>query len=167
MTDKYIALISGEFEEVAAIDTSAGAGSAGEIPALDSTGRLNANMMPVGIVPEVVSVVTSENLAAGDLVNIYDATGTPTARKADCSNGRRAVGFVLAGSTSPAAANVYLEGLVTGLTGLTAGDQMYLDVTGQASATPPSTGGYISQQIGTALSDTVIAFQPLATITLA
>lgn len=165
--NKYIAQSSGLLTEVAAIQTSAGAGDAGKIPAVDSTGRLDATLMPVGVVPEVKSLVTSENLTAGNMVNVYNNAGTPTARNADNTNGRVAHGFVLAGTTSPAAASVYLEGIITGLSALTAGTQMFLGVAGAATATAPSTSGYIVQQIGVPVSATEIAFNPQQTITLA
>lgn len=167
MADKYLSLPSGQLTEVEATVTSAGAGSAGKIPALDPTGKLSETMMPVGVVPEVKSIVTSENLVAGNLVNIYNNGGTATARKADNSNGRKAHGFVLAGVTSPAAALVYLEGTITGLSALTPGAQQYLGVSGLATATAPSGTGVTSQQIGTAISATEISFEPQMTITLA
>ncbi len=165
--NKYLATIAGQLAEVQAIQSSAGAGDAGKIPAVDSTGRLDVTFMPVGIVPEVKLLATSENLTAGNLVNIYDNTGTPTARKADQSNGRIANGFVLVGTTSPAVATVYLESTITGLSALTAGTPMYLGIAGLSTATAPSTSSYISQQIGTAISDTEISFKPYQAITLA
>jgi hypothetical protein len=160
MADKYISLQNGIQTEVEATVISGGAANAGEIPALDPSGKLSNSVMPVGVGPDVKSVVTSENLSAGDLVNIYDNAGTSTARKADNSNTRRAVGFVLAGTTSPAAASVYFKGTITGLSGLTAGSLMFLGVSGAATATAPSGTGVISQQIGTAISATEISFEP-------
>ena len=162
----YLNLVNGQITQTTATQTSAGSGDAGKIPALDSTGRLATTMMPVGVTPADKLIVTSENLTAGNLVNIYDNSGTPTARNADASNGRLATGFVLAGTTSPAQATVFFEGTITGLMGLTSG-LMYLGVAGGASATPVSTSGYSSQQIGTAISATEIIFQPLTAITLA
>ena len=167
MANKYISLASGQLTEIEATVTSAGAGDSGEIVALDSTGRLSTTVMPVGVVPEVKSIVSSENLTAGDLVNIYNNTGTANVRKADNSNGRKAHGFVLAGVTSPAAAIVYLEGTITGLTSLTPGAQQYLGVTGAATETAPTGTGVISQQVGTAISATEISFEPQMTVTLA
>lgn len=167
MADKYVAYPSGQFAEVEATVVSAGAGNAGDIPALDSTGRLSTTVMPVGIVPEVKSIVSSENLTAGNFVNIYDNTGAANVRKADNSNGRKAHGFVLAGVTAPAAAIVYLEGTVTGLSGLTPGAQQYLSTAGAATETAPSGTGVTSQQIGTAISTTEISFEPQMTVTLA
>ena len=73
MADKYLKLntTTGNAAEQEALNSSAGAGSAGKIPALDSAGRLAANMMPIGIVAETVSFVASENLTAGNFVNLY------------------------------------------------------------------------------------------------
>jgi len=52
--------------------------------ALDSTGRLDQSVMPVGIVPETKSLVTSENLSAGNFVkHLQQLGGVATARKSD------------------------------------------------------------------------------------
>lgn len=169
MANKYIALIAGVLTQIEALVTSSGAGDDGKLVALDNTGRLSTTVMPVGIGADTKSIVTSENLAAGDFVNIYDDSGTPTARKADASNGRQVDGFVLAGSTSPAAALVYFEGKNTQLSGLTIGALYYLSGAspGDETATPPSTSGYIVQEIGKAVSATELNFEPRQPITLA
>ena len=166
MADKYLYNNAGQPEEKEAIVTSAGAGSAGKIIALDGTGKLDTTVLPTGIGAETVSKTASEILAAGDLVNFH---GTGQARKADASNLRRAHGFVLSGVSSGSTANVYLEGSITGLTGLTEGEPYYLSGTtpGQATITAPSTAGYISQEIGCAASTTVISFEPQQPIKLA
>ena len=163
---KYVALVSGQLQEVAGLATSAGAGDAGKFPQTDSGGRLDASFMPVGIGADTKSIQASENLTAGDLVNIHDATGA-RARKADASNGRAAVGFVLAGVTSGAMASVYFEGTITGLTGLTSGTTMFLGTSGAATVTAPSTATHTSQIIGVAVSATEISFEPQRTIVLA
>lgn len=161
---KYLTRSAGRTTLASATVTSAGAADDGKIPALDSTGRLSSTMMPTGIGADTASIVTSENLAAGDLVNVYNNGGTPTARKADASvTGKEAVGFVLAGSTSPAAALVYFEGQVTGLTGMTPGARQYLSGTtpGQRTETPvTSPTNSVDQFVGTALSATVLSFEP-------
>lgn len=169
MADKYIRQNAGQLAEVEGTVTSAGAGDAGKIVALDSSGRLDNSMMPSGIGSDTEVMASSENLAAGDLVNIWNDSGTRKARKADASNGRRAHGFVLSGTSSPANATVYLSGDITGLTSLTPGTAMYLSGTtaGGATATSPSTAGQISQEIGIAVSTTAIGFQPQQPITLA
>lgn len=165
--NKYVSLVSGQLTEISATQSSAGAGDAGKILALDSAGKVDISAMPVGVAQEVKVLATSENLSSGNLVNIYDNGGTATARKADASNGRKAHGFVLASTTSPANANVFLEGTITGLTSLTIGANMYLSTVGAASATAPSTSGHISQEIGVAISATEITFEPQRTVTLA
>lgn len=169
MADKYIKNNSGQLAEVEATVTSAGAGNAGDIVALDGSGKLDTSVMPVGIGAETKVAASSENLSAGDLVNLYNDTGTIKARKADASNGRRANGFVLSSVTSPANATVYLEGLITGLSSLTPGAAYYLSggTAGAATATAPTTTGHLSQEIGIAVSDTEITFEPQQPITLA
>ena len=166
MSDKYIGLdANGNLAETEAVNASAGAGDAGKIPALDSTGRLDDTMMPVGIGADTKSLATSEDLAASDVVNVYDNTGTSTARKADASAanaGKLVVGFVLEGSTSPGPATVYFEGTITGLSGLTPGDTYFVSgsTPGAVTNTPPTTTGYITQKVGVAISATELSFEP-------
>ena len=169
MADKYIRNNAGQLAEVEGTVTSAGAGDSGKIVALDSSGRIDNSMMPSGIGTDTEVMASSENLAAGDLVNIWNDSGTRKARKADASNGRRAHGFVLSSVTSPANATVFLSGDITGLTSLTIGVPYYLSGSsaGVSTATSPSTAGQISQEIGIAVSTTAIAFQPQQPITLA
>ena len=166
---KYLENNGGQLREVTGTSTSAGAGDAGKIPQLDSSGRLDNSLMPSGIGADTEVMATSENLSAGDLVNIWNDGGTRKARKADASNGRRAHGFVLAGTTSPANATVYFSGDLTGLTSLTIGAPYYLSGAGAGAvvATAPSTAGQISQEIGVAISTTAITFRPMPPITLA
>jgi hypothetical protein len=152
---KFITNSAGNLVEVAAPQSSAGAGDAGKLVALDSTGRIDTSMMPTGIAADTASIVSSENLAAGDFVNVYNNAGTPTVRKADASGGaaKRAHGFVLAATTSPAAAIVYFEGTNSSVSGMTAGD-VYLSGTtaGAATVTAPSTSAYIVQKLGVAVA---------------
>ena len=163
-------LTTGGLNEVSLLDSSAGAGDAGKAIALDSTGKLNLNMMPTGVGPELQSFITSEDLAAGDWVNIYDNIGTPTARKADATNSsKRAHGFVKMGGTAPATADVYFDGANDVLTGLTAGARYFLSSTtpGGSVTTPPSAAGNLVQLLGTAFNATTIAFQPTDGIVVA
>lgn len=104
--------------------TSAGAGDSGKVVALDAAGRIDTSMMPVGIGADTATITASEALAAGDLVNVWNDGGTPKVRKADASTaGKEAHGFVLAAVASSASAMVYFEGTNTQMTGLTAGTQ--------------------------------------------
>lgn len=170
MANKYISVntTTGDFTQVEATVTSAGAGDAGEIVALDGSGRLDSSVMPVGIGADTNAVTTSEALAAGDLVNIHASTGAK-ARKGDATAaGKKAVGFVLASVSSGASATVYFEGTITGLTGLTAGAEYFLGTTpGVPTATPPTSSGNVIQSIGYATSTTTINFEPGPAIVLA
>lgn len=165
----YLIQQTGKIKEAATVQSSAGAGDADKIPSLDGTGRLSDTFMPVGIGADTKSILASENLAAGDLVNVYDNTGTPNVRKADASStGKEATGFVLSAVTSGNNATVYFEGIITGLSGITAVDYYLSGSTaGQATATPVSTSGYITQRIGRGISTTEISFEPAQAIELA
>jgi hypothetical protein len=169
MAEKYIKNNSGQLAEVEATVSSSGATEAGKIIALDGSGKLDNSVLPTGIGATVKVAATTENLSAGNLVNLFNDGGTIKARKADASNGRRAHGFVLTGVTSPNNATVYLDGTITGLTGLTPGAAYYLSgsTAGAATATAPTTASYISQEIGIALSATEINFEEQQPITLA
>lgn len=169
MADKYIKQNAGQLAEVEGTVTSAGAGDAGKIVALDSSGKIDNSMMPSGIGADTEVMASSENLAAGDLVNIWNDSGTRKARKADASNGRRAMGFVLDSVTSPANATVYLSGDITGLTSITPGTIYYLSGTtaGASTSTSPTTAGQLSQEIGYGVSTTAVVFKPQQPITLA
>lgn len=154
---KPLQLVAGVPTEVSALDSSAGAGDAGKIVALDAAGLLNANMMPAGIGQNLDSIVSFENLAAGDFVNIFDDTGTIKVRKAD-ANGKKAHGFVLAAVTAPAAASVYGPGeLNSQLSGLTIGAEYFLSETpGAVTTTAPTTSGAYVQPLGVAKATTAI-----------
>lgn len=160
MADKYLGLDgSGGITEVEGTVTSAGAGNAGDLVALDSGGKLDESVMPTGIGADVAVVASSENLAAGDFVNLWNDGGTIKARKADASGGvaKKADGFVLANVTSPANATVYFEGQNDELSGLTVGSIYYLSATpGVGTATVPTTAGHIRQVLGKAVSATVM-----------
>lgn len=140
-----------------ALQTSTGVPDASKIVQTDSTGRLDVSLMPVGVGPDTQSLPTSENLSAGDYINIYDNVGVATARLADATNGRPAHGFVKASSVSPANALVYFEGANSDLTGLTPGVRYFLGATGNPTATVPvSPASNIHQFLGIALSATSI-----------
>jgi hypothetical protein len=169
MANKYIAMISGLLTEVAAIITSAGAGDSGKIVALDAAGKLDASFMPTGVGADTQSIVSSENLAAGDLVNVFNSAGTPKVRKADASAaGKEANGFVLAVVTAPAAATVYFEGSNTQVSGLTGGKQ-YLDPAnpGKSTHVAPTTAGQVVQPVGSATAAAVLNFESGVPVLLA
>lgn len=151
------------------VNTSAGAGDAGKLPKLDAAGKLDNTMMPTGVGADSQSIVTSENLAAGDIVNVYNNGGTLTARKADATAaGKEANGFVISSSTSPTANTVYFDGTISGMSGLTIGATYYLSTTaGAVVTTAPSGSGNIVQEVGKALSASTMSFQQTKPVTLA
>lgn len=153
---------------VNAVDVSAGAGDAGKVVALDSTGRIDESMMPVGIGADTALVQASENLAAGDWVNIHSDTGNFRVRKADgTAAGKHAHGFVLAVVTSGNNATVYFEGTNTQVSGMTPGDVFLQTTAGIGAATPPSGSGNVVQRLGVAVSATAVSFEPAQPIVLA
>ena len=169
MVDKYLFNNGGVSTEKAALQVSTGASDAGKLVALNDTGVLDESVLPVGIGADTASVAASENLAAGDLVNIWDNAGTANARKADGSTpGKEAQGFVLAAVTAPALATVYFAGTNTQMTDLTPG-RRFLSVTvpGKTQSTAPTTAGQVSQIVGFATSATEMTYQPRDLIVLA
>lgn len=195
-TKKFFKNVSGVTTEEAALRTSAGAGDADRIPALNASGVLDAtivnsvntttgapdagkvaalgadgllalSMMPVGVGTDVKVITTSEALAAGDYVNIWDNAGFKV-RKADATTvGKQAHGFVLASCASGAPATVYMEGTNTSVIGMVAGTVFLSTTAGLGSATAPAGSGNVIQNLGTAVSATAVNFSALAPIVLA
>lgn len=162
MAQKYFIDSSGIMTELEAIIVSAGAGSSGLIPALDTSGRLDISFMPVGVGAEVTVAASSENLTAGNFINLYSNAGTINARKADATtSGKPCQGFVLANVTSPANATVYgISTKNTAQSGMTVGARTYLSTTAGAavSTTPPSATGNIVQYLGIPETAAAIVF---------
>jgi hypothetical protein len=148
--------------------SSVGAGDTGKIPALDATGKLDASFMPVGIGADTASIVASETLSAGDLVNIWNNASVANVRKADATvAGKEAHGFILAGAAALSSAVVYFEGTDTGMTGLIPGKQFLAITAGTTTVTAPSATGNVVQVVGFATSATSMNFRSLTPITLA
>ena len=164
---KFLRLVAGIFTEVAGTVTSAGAANDGDLVALDASGRLDNSVMPVGIGADTASITTSEALAAGDFVNVWNSSGAK-ARKADATTaGKEAHGFVLAAVSSGASATVYFEGTNTQVSGQTPGPVFLQTTAGTAGATVPSTAGNVVQNLGVAVSATAINFERGTPVTLA
>ena len=164
---KFLRLVGGIITEVFGVQSSAGAGNAGDLVALDDTGRINNDMMPVGIGADTVSITASENLAAGNWVNVWNDASTAKVRKADATTaGKEVHGFVLSAVTSGNPATVYFEGTNTQVTGQTPGP-FYLQTTaGAGGTTIPSASGNVVQQIGVAVSATAVNFERNAAVVL-
>lgn len=156
--------------QFAALIVSTGAPDANKLVATGADGRLDNSVMPVGIGADTAVLPSSENLASGDKVNIWNDAGTSKVRKADATAaGKEAVGFVLDAVTAPANAVVYFEGRNTSLSGLTPGARYFLSASaaGSITTTPPSATGNVVQYVGIAYSTTELAFEATDGIILA
>lgn len=158
---KFLQLISGKPSVVSANDSSAGAGDAGKIVALDASGKIDSTMMPAGLAADSRSVTASENIAAGAVVNLWNDGGTLKVRNANATAaGKEVHGFCLSAITSGAAGTVTFDGAITGLSGLTIGDEYFLSTTdGTITATAPSTVGNVVQSVGIAVSASELIFE--------
>lgn len=167
---KFLRQVAGRIQEILGVQSSSGVANAGDIPALDDTGRLDVSMMPVGVTAETKQAVASEALNAGDMVNLWLSGGVLKARKADATAaGKEADGFVLAAFALGATAQVFLPSNTnTQRSGLNIGNRYYLDTTaGGITDTAPAGSGNVVQCVGKALSATELAFEPGDPITLA
>lgn len=144
---------------VNSVTASAGAGDSAKVVALDGSGRIDSSMMPAGLGADTAIITTSEAVASGDFINIWNSTGVK-ARKADATvSGKEAMGFVLVGVGSGAAATVYFEGPNTAVTGQTVGPVFLHTTAGLATSTAPSGSGNAVQYLGVAISATQINFE--------
>ncbi len=148
--------------------TSAGAGSSGKLTALDASGLLDISVMPSGIGPDVVTITTSEAISAGAFVNIWTSTGTKVRNADATTSGKQADGFVLSSASSGGSATVYLAGLNTACTGQTVG-RVFLAAGGSGlpTSTAPSSSGNLVQELGVAVSATAVQFAPKMPVVLA
>ena len=111
--------------------------------------------------PGSVSIQASENLAAGDFVNVHDSGGSRV-RRADLSiatGDGAAHGYVLAAVTSGNMAAVRRFGSNDQLSGLTAGELYVLSTLGDVAeiSTITPVSGQILQVLGTAINSTTLA----------
>ncbi len=131
-------------KEIAASQTSGGAGSAGQIVALNASGVLDSTLFPAGFGEASITAPASEALAAGAMVNLWSNAGVLNVRNANATDATKPVsGFVTAAFSSSATATVYFFGqIVTGVSGLTIGAPVYLATTaGVVTPTAPSASG--------------------------
>ena len=103
------------------------------------------------------SLLASETLAAGDFVNIFSG-GVRKASSTDIT--KQAHGFVTASYSSTNPVVVFYSGLLTDTSGLTAGAKYFLSASGTESTTAPILTGQLSLELGVAISNTALLFQP-------
>jgi hypothetical protein len=101
---------------------------------------------------------SGSTIAAGKLVNLYNASGTLSMQLADMSTPLEADGWTTASVTNTSTGNVkLLNGINTNYSGLTEGDVYFLNTAGGVTAAPSPTSGQMLQRIGKAISATAIA----------
>lgn len=116
-----------------------------------------------------VSVTATEDLTAGNLVNLYNSSGLKV-RKANATDATKpADGFVKVDVANGEEVLVQtLDGYANNnSSGLTVGTDYYLSTTGGAvTATAPSTSGNIMQRVGKAVSSTSYIYERGIPITI-
>lgn len=158
--NKYLQIgPSGRPQEVISTQTSSGVSDANKIVSLNTSGVIDATMLPES---PTFSVVASEDVAAGDLINLWNDAGTLKMRKADnTSTAKRASGFIeSAVTTGNSGSPTIAGGVCSGLTGLTLGADYFLGTSGGVTTTPPTASGSIVQYVGVAKSATELVFVP-------
>lgn len=159
-TQKFLALVSGIYSQIAGLVASAGAADAGKLVATGPDGRLDGTVMPLGIGANTTQAVASEAIGAGKFVNFHANAGEMNVRLADNSNGRYADGFVKDAVASAGTATVYpLDSTNAALTGLTPGSRYWLGTAGGVTETPldetdAANANKVSQYLGVAKSAT-------------
>jgi hypothetical protein len=152
----YLDLVTGRPARQTPVTTSAGAADAAKIIQTNAAGQVDITLLPSGIGPDSVTVLTSAALTAGMQVNIFNNAGTANVRPAIATSlSTEYHGYVTAAFASGVQATVFFDDNNTAVTALTPGVQ-YLSATtaGGVSITPPSTAGQIVQRVGVATSAT-------------
>lgn len=165
-------LIDGSTKFVSAITSSQGATDKNKIVATDGNGKLDLSLMPSGLDVATFNAAVSENLSAGDFINIFDDGGTRKVRKADADNNRPAHGFVLSAVAANEQGLIYTKGTNTALTGLSLGSNYYLsNIPGKSASTPvvennELKSGSLYQELGTAIAANSLEFEYNGVITI-
>lgn len=120
---------------------------------------------PAGVVAatdgSTQQITASENLTAGELVNLWSDAGALAIRKADATDDTKpANGFVKVAVTSGDVGVFFTDGQQdAGFSGLTPGATYYLAVGGGITVTPPAVSGNGLQSVGVAMSATTLLYQ--------
>lgn len=157
MANKYLELnlTTGRIQQKEAA-TAGGSGYANQIVALGADGLIPPSMLGSVGTPSI-SATTSENLTAGDFVNLYYTGGAVNARKANATDTTRpAHGYVIATVSSGNPVDVYTDGFnsqvpIGSFTTADVGKRVFLDISaGVITLTPPTdTTGRLVQMLGT------------------
>lgn len=147
MADRYIRWddVNNRYAQRQAVTQSAGAGDAGKIAALDSTGKFDISVIP-GVAIEQIEA--SESISAGDALNIWDDAGTRKVRLADATIGRPAHTFARTGGAAGAMITVDDDGPVS-VSGVVLGSRYWLGAAGTITTNPDeTTSGAVIQSVG-------------------
>lgn len=151
-------LDTGDLQEVQALTTTKGAPDAFKIVQTNASGMLDPSLIPS---INIINFTASEAIAAGAMINVYDAGGgvTKIRNASNTGAGTRAHGFVQAAVAAGASGGVTLhDGLISGLSGLVTGAEYVLGTGGQPTQAAPTATGSIVQRVGVAKSTTELAF---------
>lgn len=155
----FLALDSGKKVLRKGLVTSNGSSNDGDVVSLDTDGRLNPTVMPVGLMSAVILAKTSENVHSGDFVNLYESGNEFIVRKARADFEVPAHGFVLEAFNQGQIAEVWCETKNHQLVNVLQGGRYYLSATnpGKATLIPAQQAeGAISQYLGVGISTTKI-----------
>ena len=144
--------------------------------------QIGNNLYPVSIVVRQVeagatgaagvgigtrALVSSEALAAGDMVNVWNDAGTTKVRLASALvKGKDASGWVGQAVAFGATATVNFGAVNPAASSLTPGPLWLSTTPGKAQSAAPSGAGQVVQRVGFAFSSTEFMFQPQIPITL-
>jgi hypothetical protein len=139
-TRKPLVLVSGEIQQLQAGDTLGGSSETGQLTLTNSD---------------------AASTAIGDIMYIFGADAVKKA-KADAIGTTKGICVALAVIASASTGVFQFNGIVTGLTGLTAGTTYYLSAAtaGLMTSTPPSTLGQYVVRLGIAVSTTELDLRP-------
>lgn len=155
MADKYLELNAAGRPQQKEPATTGGAGQAGKIIALGNDGLIPPSMLGSVGTPSL-SANASENLTAGDFVNIFYTGGAVNARKANATDSTLpANGYVVTSVSSGSPVDVYTDGFnsqipLASFTTADVGKRVFLSTTAGTITLTPSidTTGRLVQMLG-------------------
>ena len=165
--DSYIAFdkTTGFNTETSFTYQSSGVSDGGKGAGLDpATGKFHQSLMPDGLGAEVQTAEAGEALSTSTpIVELYYDDTTLKVRKSDATSTgiKKASGFIKENYSSGASVTVYLEGNITGLSGLDVTKRCFVSKTAGAVTQDVSgfTTGDMKQDIGFPISSTEMRFQ--------
>lgn len=150
---------TGDIKQRASIQITTGAPDAGKLIAANQFGFVDPSFIQGETVQDYVA---SENIDAGDLINVWNDAGTAKVRKAtNTSAATRAHGFSPSSVLAAANGTFYLwKATIGGLSGLTPGERHVLGTNGDVllASSAPTADGTIVQNVGVAKTATEFEF---------